>query len=133
MAADAAQLLHHLRRLAVPPTADAGQTLPWLRDRPKPAPAVTIDRKRLEHLGAELDSDDFAVRDRAAREIEKFGEFAQPAFDKVLAGDPSAQVRSRIDKLAEKYAPAKTPERLRALRAIEVLQYISTAEARRLL
>jgi RNA polymerase sigma factor (sigma-70 family) len=84
-------------------------------------------------LLAELDSDNFQVRERATREIEEFGELARPAFERVLSGNPSAEVRSRIAQLAEKCAPARSPERLRALRAVEVLEQVGTAEARSVL
>jgi hypothetical protein len=87
----------------------------------------------LEQFLADLDSDRFAVRQRAGEELEKFGELAGPAFEKVLAGRPSAEVRRQVEKLAARCAPAGTPERLRALRAVEVLEYVGTAEARRLL
>jgi hypothetical protein len=127
--ADAAKAYRAIGRLATAPA----EAVPWLRDHLRPVPAVAVDAKRLDRLLAELDSDDFAVRGRATREIEAFGELAQPALERVLAGTPSAEVRARVEELAERCAPARSPERLRGLRAIEVLEQVGTAEARAVL
>ena len=126
---DAARAYQAVGRLAGSPA----EALPWLREHLQPVPPVAVDGKRLDRLLSELDSDDFAVRERATKEIGEYGEFARPAFERVLSGQPSAEVRSRIEMLAEKCAPARSPERLRALRAVEVLENLGTPEAQRLL
>src|SRR5262249_28749525 len=53
------------------------QTVPFLRKHLKPAPPP--DRKRLRALIADLDGDEFAVREKAQKELEKIGEDAIPA------------------------------------------------------
>lgn len=52
---------------------------------------------------------------------------------KTLARKPSLEAGKRIEFLLEKLDLLKDPERLRALRAIEVLENIGTAEAQRTL
>jgi len=108
------------------------QTVPFLRKHLKPIEAV--DAERVEQLIADLESKDFTVRQAATDELEKIGELAMPALKKVLDGQPGLEVRQRIDKLLEKAAGHKqTPERLQALRAVEALELMDTAEARTVL
>jgi RNA polymerase sigma factor (sigma-70 family) len=127
---DAGKAYQAIGKLARAP----GQAVPWLHAHMRAVRRLEAeDRKRLEQLLADLDSDRFEVRTRAAEELEKFEELAGPAFEKVLAGNPSAEVRAQVEKLAARSASAGTPERLRALRAVEVLEQAGTGEARRLL
>jgi RNA polymerase sigma factor (sigma-70 family) len=105
------------------------------RERLHPAlEAVTgQDRVRLRRLVADLDADEFAVRERAARDLERLGEFAQPAYDEAKAGSPSPEVTRRIQDLEAKYAVVNAPLKLQTIRAVEVLERIGTADARRVL
>ncbi len=115
-----------LASLAAAP-ADA---VPCLRKNLQPVPAV--DAKRLAGLIADLDSRQFAVREDAQKELERLGEVAVLACRKALKGHPSAEVRRRVEALLEQRAKEVTepsPERLRALRAVEVLEHIGTPEA----
>jgi RNA polymerase sigma factor (sigma-70 family) len=108
------------------------QAVPLLKDRLRPVPP--IERQRLDPLIAGLDSDNFGERTRAGKELERLGELAEPALQLVLKGSPSLEVRRRAEDLLQKLE--KTPfsgERLQALRAVEVLEHIGTAEARQVL
>jgi HEAT repeat protein len=99
-----------------------------LRDRPQADQAV------VERLLADLDSDEFTVRDRAGTELEKLGEDAEPALRKALEGKPSPEVRSRAEKLLVKFAdPKNRQDGIWALRALAVLERADTAEAREVL
>jgi hypothetical protein len=50
------------------------------------------------------------------------------------ARQPSLELRRRIERLVEKLeGPVTSPERLREMRAIEVLEQIGSAECRKLL
>jgi WD40 repeat protein len=112
--------------------APAGVAL--LAERLRPVPRA--DEERLARLIADLDSDQFAVRDRAARELEAAGESAAAACRRALAGRPSAEVRRRLEGLLAEWAGqegAAAPEGLRRVRALEVLERAGTAEARRVL
>ncbi|MGH7226952.1 MAG: WD40 repeat domain-containing protein, partial [Gemmataceae bacterium] len=73
---DAARAYQAIRKLAASPTS----TIPFLQGHLHSVPAV--DAKRLDRLLADLDSDDFAARQKAAEELAKLGEAAVPAFRK---------------------------------------------------
>jgi HEAT repeat protein len=90
------------------------------------------DVKRLGQLIADLDNDDFAVRERAQRELERMGEDAAPVLRKALAGKPALEVRRRIESIL-KMARRLSLETLQVVRAVEVLENIGTPEARELL
>jgi WD40 repeat protein len=96
--------------------------------------ASAVDAAKLTQLIADLDSDRFDVRKQASTALEKLGEPVVPALQKALEGDPSEEVRKRIESLLAK-TNRNTPrgEALRSLRAIEVLETIGTPEARAVL
>jgi hypothetical protein len=66
------------------------------------------------------------------------GRSIEGTLRKVLAGTPSAEVRNRIERILDTFAPetekGKTSgqDRLRILRALEVLEMIGSPEARKL-
>jgi hypothetical protein len=98
--------------------------------RPEAAP----DPARLEKLIADLDSDTFRVREKAAKELEDLGHAAAPALQKALAGKLAPETAQRIEQLlARKPDVANRPEQLRRLRAMQVLERIGTAETRKVL
>jgi hypothetical protein len=108
---------------------------------PKQAGALIQDRlklpqpvepQRLLRLIADLDADRFAVREKAAEELEKLTDLAAPALEKALQGNPSPETRQRIESILGKLAVDTTPapEVLRGLRAVEVLEWIGGPEAR---
>jgi WD40 repeat protein len=100
-------------------------------------PTIAVPGKRLDNLIADLDADDFAVRSTATSELEKLGELAGPALKKLVAGKPSVEARQRAEallgKLEQRRALALTPDRLREVRTIEVLEGIAGGEARKAL
>jgi hypothetical protein len=107
------------------------QTVRWLGDHLEPVSTVAVTR--LAHLVAELDSTAFAAREKATSELEKLAELAAPALRKALATSPSLELRRRIESLLQKHNATPPPDKLRALRAIDVLERIGTGEARQLL
>jgi RNA polymerase sigma factor (sigma-70 family) len=123
---DAARAYRAIRKLA----ASSSSAIPFLRKNLQPAPPV--DQKLLTRLIADLDSNDFDARHKAAAELEMLGESAMPAFRKALDGKPSLEARRRLDDLLDKAQRLwwdVTGERLRSLRAIEVLDLAGTKEA----
>jgi hypothetical protein len=125
---DAAKAHRAVWSLAAAP----GQSLPLLQRRLPPA--APPDPKRVERLLGDLDSDQFAVREKAARELEEIGDLAGPLLRKALAGEPPPEVRRRVKALLESLeSPVRSPECLRALRAVQVLESVGNEEARRLL
>jgi hypothetical protein len=76
------------------------------------------------------------VREQATKKLWKLGELAEPAYRKALASRPtlemSRQLRALLDEVSQRqWHP--TPEILRQVRAVEVLERIGTPEARELL
>ncbi len=71
--------------------------VPLLRQRLKPAQAV--DAESIRKLLADLDSDQFAVREKARQGLAELGELAEPALRKALADKPSLEARRRIEAL----------------------------------
>jgi hypothetical protein len=106
--------------------------VPFLAGHLKPEAAP--DPAKLNQLIADLDSDRFAVRERAVRELKALGHAAAPAVRKALEGSTSAEARKRLEEVAaHRPDPANEPGRLRRLRAMQVLERIGTPEARKVL
>jgi hypothetical protein len=112
--------------------AAAGEaTVKALRDRLRPAPGA--DAGRLAGLLKDLDSDRFAVRQKAAHELEGLGEAARAVLQKERERPGiGLDYRRRLEEILEALA-VPSGEALRALRAVEVLERIGTPEARRVL
>lgn len=123
---DAAAAWHSMIRLI----ADPARTVGFLRGHLQPARAP--DTSAIRRLIIDLDSRRFATRAKANAELEKLGRLAEPALRRALAGHPSAEVRSRVERLLQDLEKRNT-EDLRDLRAAEILERIDTAEARELL
>ncbi|HYT88357.1 MAG TPA: hypothetical protein VEL76_06525, partial [Gemmataceae bacterium] len=117
---------------------DPEQTTAWLAKQLRPAVGVAKDTIR--RLLVDLDSKEFAVREKATRELLRHGEVAEFALRELLAGQPSLEVRRRAEgilaKLEErsiKPPPIPSGEALRQLRALEILERLGTPTARRIL
>jgi hypothetical protein len=112
--------------------AGSARAVPFLGKQLQPV--RNIAGERLARLIANLDSDDFANRERASEELAGLGELALPALRKALADMPSVEVRRRAEELvssATRWTPR--PARLRELRALRVLEQIGAPEARTVL
>jgi len=96
-------------------------------------PIPPLDSAQVERWIKDLDHRQFQVRNQANHELEGLGERAVPALQKALKDKPSAEVRSRVDELLRKAALDLTGERLRVLRAIELLERAGSAECKELL
>jgi WD40 repeat protein len=94
-----------------------------------------VEKQQIERLIADLDNAKFSVRQKAMQELEKLGELAMPALQKLLDGQASLEMRRRVEKLLEEIATDQTPppDDLRALRALQVLEQVGTPEARQVL
>jgi len=124
---DAARAFRALRTLVRAPQ----QALPWLNERVQP---VRDETQRIQQLLADLEGNQFAARQQAAAELEKLGDVAEPALRRLLAAKPALEVSQRIEQILKKgEGRHMTPERLRLLRAIEVLERIGTEPAREVL
>jgi hypothetical protein len=114
--------------------AQPAQTVPFLREHLRPVSAP--DPCRVARWLADLDSDDFATRERATRELEKRGEAVESALNEALNKSPSLEARRRIKGLLERVKVERfnpSADRRRAVRAVEVLERVGDAKARQLL
>ena len=95
-------------------------------------PTLEPNPQQFTLLMAGLDSDQFALRQKASEALEKIGEQAQAALRKKLVEKPSLEVRQRIEQILTKVEQQPlSVEGFRALRAVEVLEHIGNSEARR--
>jgi RNA polymerase sigma factor (sigma-70 family) len=126
---DAARAARAVWTLASAPA----QALPLLQQQLRPTAPVGpgIDR-----LIVDLDSDTFAVRQKAMDELAKLGEAAAPALRQALAKS-TVEMRRRLEQLLESLGAGDTfplsGEKLRSHRALEVLGQLDTLEATQLL
>ena len=102
-----------------------------MKDRLKPIEPV--DPRRIRRLVAALDSGEFAVRESATKELEQIGEQIDPLLREILGTKPSLEVRRRIEGLLARPRFPIAGESLRGVRAIQVLEHLSTPEARKVL
>jgi hypothetical protein len=93
------------------------------------APVPLEKANQIRQLIVELDHDRFTVRQNASAKLEVLGEAAEDEMRAALKNRPTLEVRIRLDQLVEKLDLLKSPVRLRALRAVEVLEHIGTPAA----
>jgi WD40 repeat protein len=127
---DAPGAYRTVQKLAAAPR----EAIPYLQSHLHAVPAV--DEKRANQLIADLDSDDFRTREKATKELETMEEGVLGLYRKALEGQPSLETRRRLQALMEKQARPwrnPSPERVRTMRALEVLERVGTPEACRVL
>jgi RNA polymerase sigma factor (sigma-70 family) len=109
-----------------------GQVLPFLKEKLKPEAA--LDSQRLAQLIADLDSPRFVVRQEAMQDLQALGERAGSALTRALQGQPTLEMRQRLERLLSQLkTPVAAPELLRSLRAVEALEQIGLPAARQIL
>jgi len=119
---DALPAFRAVRALARHPAA----AVPFLRARL--APAAGADPAAVARWVADLDAPGYAAREAATRRLKGLGELAEPAVARALAGSESAEVEARArDVLLAIPKPAAAD--LRALRAVEALEWAGTPGA----
>jgi WD40 repeat protein len=109
----------------------AEKAVPFLQEHVQPV--VVVDAEQLRRWIRDLDSDSFAARSAAVKELEKLGEQAAPALRQSLAGNPSAELRKQAETLLGSLNRVHAPEVLQRLRAIQVLERIGSPQARQVL
>jgi RNA polymerase sigma factor (sigma-70 family) len=113
--------------------ADPAQSVPFLQARLKPR-AEGPDEKKVKKMIADLDADDFDVREQATKDLEKLGKDAEPVLREAVAAGPSAEAKLRLERLLKSLGSAElTPEQRRDVRAVRVLEQAGTPEAKKLL
>jgi HEAT repeat protein len=102
-------------------------SLPTLRAHLKP---VSVTPESINQLVGQLDHPRFAEREKAAKELGLLGPVTASALKAKLAGKPSLEVVTRIEKLlADLNAVRPTADQVRELRSLEVLERIGTSQA----
>ena len=109
--------------------AGADQAVPFLRDQVRPV--KTADRQQTARWIADLESSSFATRETATRELAVLGQTAAAALAEASKNGKSAEARQRAEQLLQRlHENEGTPDGLRSLRAVEVLEQIATPAAR---
>jgi hypothetical protein len=121
----------------------AGYAAAWrLADAPEPA--IAFLKRRLKHspgpkadrlaaLVADLESESFAKRQAASKELASLGEVVEPVLRDALKAGMSAEAVRRIEDLLSGRHAAPTADALRQGRAIHALEGIGTPAAKALL
>jgi RNA polymerase sigma factor (sigma-70 family) len=107
------------------------QSVAFLREHMPPV--VVKDAERVKRLIADLDRDSFDIREAAEKELARRGSAVEPALREALAGNPSLELRRRIQSLLAALRSKDSPEALRIGRALQALEQIGTPKARQLL
>ncbi|HEX5270856.1 MAG TPA: WD40 repeat domain-containing protein [Gemmataceae bacterium] len=117
-----------LRAVALMARAPA-QAVPYLKGR-----VGRVEAPNLDKLIAQLDDDEFEVREKATEQLIALGRSAEAAVKKAAASG-SAEVRQRATQILGRLEKGGTGDaaRLAGLRALEVLEAIGTPEARRVI
>jgi hypothetical protein len=96
--------------------------------------AAAIPAEPISRWVADLDDNNFAVREKASRELAALGDYAVPELRRLLAGRPSLEARRRAEQLLERPSGLITnPGMLRSVRAVEMLERLGNSAARDLL
>jgi RNA polymerase sigma factor (sigma-70 family) len=108
--------------------------IPYLGQVIRPIAVPAGDIKQIEKLVAELDSDKFTTREKAAKELLAAGPLAIVPLQRLLEKPPSIEAAKRAETLLKKLdEPALTLDQRRVLDAIELLEQLRTAKAMALL
>jgi WD40 repeat protein len=110
--------------------AAPARALPLLRTRLKPIEVA--DAAKVRAWIADLDSPRFAVRQGAARALEKMGGQFEPVLQETLQKDLSLETRRRLEQIRNSLRVPGAAT-IRTVRAITVLERIGSLEARRIL
>jgi WD40 repeat protein len=130
------------KELAQMPAEPAFAALAKLAGDPKAAvalvreqlqPGTGIDEGTLDRLVRELGDPRFKIRQQAALALDRFGALAVPGIKKRLARAGSLELQRRLTVFLSKYDRGPTPEEMRDVRAVQLLEELATPEARALL
>ena len=129
LAGDASKAQPAVRRLARPPA----EAIPFLAARVQPA--ATVDAEKVCAALVRLDSARFAARQSALAELKTYGDRITPLVREALkAPKLSREKRLALEELLGVIEDGTlVPERLRIVRAIQILELAGGAEARKVL
>jgi RNA polymerase sigma factor (sigma-70 family) len=131
-------LAAHFRNLAGNDAERAYVSIRALVDAPKKTTAFLGDQgslfaradvRAIQRQIQDLDSNEFADRERASEALERILDEAEPHLRKALQGNPSAEARRRIDLLLGEMSTGLNGRELQRFRVIEVLEHIAAPGA----
>lgn len=97
-------------------------------------PTAPLNRQQISRLITDLGSEQFAVRDKATKELAELREVALPALRAALAARPELEQRKRLEQLVrEAENEMAAPGRLHLWRTLAALEQMRTPPARKLL
>jgi WD40 repeat protein len=106
----------------------------FLAQQIRPIAMPAVDLKRIEKLVAALDSEKYAIREQAGKELMTVGELAIVPLQRLLEKPTSPEGRERANLLLKKFGvPSLTPEHQRVLLAIDLLYQLRSVAAIELL
>jgi WD40 repeat protein len=111
--------------------AAGAQAVEHIRGRLQPT--AEVDPTSIRHWIAELASERFAVREAATAELENVLDQAEPVLREALAKTTDQEARRRLEGLLRGLPAGRSPDALRRYRGIQVLEYIGSPDARRVL
>ena len=89
--------------------------------------------KEIRELVSNLSSGQFPKREQAMRRLKQVGTRALPSLEDALKKAPDLESTRRIQELLKTVETSLTPETLRDVRGLQILEMIATPEARKLL
>jgi hypothetical protein len=97
-------------------------------------PLTGVDKKKIETLIADLDSDDFETRKGATETLERLGEMVEPALRRAQESKPSLETSKRLDALLQLLGSSTlSGSQVRDLRALEALELGGSEDAEEVL
>jgi hypothetical protein len=115
--------------------AVGGESVAFLGTRLRPGTCPASAEEIARHI-ANLDDPQLAVRSEAKAQLARLAELVEPALLEAQKNRPSLELRQRIDELLRGIMDQRSRpvgDRLRGVRAIEILEQIGTPAARQLL
>jgi RNA polymerase sigma factor (sigma-70 family) len=110
--------------------ASPAQAVPFLRDRLRPT--LAVDAGKIQRWIADLDSDQFAVRESASKELAKIDAQVEPHIRKALKGEVSPETARRLERILSTVDNLDAST-VRMIRAVTILERIGSSDARAVL
>jgi hypothetical protein len=124
---DAAKAYRAIWTLATSPR----QALPFFEQQLKPTAVPTADvRNQFTQLITDLDSDEFATRQKVGAQLAKLGPAVRPIVRQALKGEVSTEVRRQLEKLLRRLEEEEEADWHRTVRVLEALEHMATPDAR---
>jgi hypothetical protein len=99
----------------------------------KLSPMTDRDIQAIRHLINQLDDTEFSVRQSATSRLIQLGIEATPLLRHTLTLSPSLETQNRIKEILQSAQSIRSPQTLRRIRSIQILERIDRSESRLLL